>query len=87
MPSWRPLAVTLSALSDAALSIRFASAGLTKLVAGVYHPYRRLFASERRHLPDVDVAAAAGWKDPATMRRSSQHADAAGVVRAVNNTA
>ena len=52
---------------------------------GVFHPYRRLFASERRHLPDVDVAAAAGWKDPATMKKSYQHTDSKGVLDAVRN--
>lgn len=61
-------------------------AGLPKIKGGVYHPYRRLFASERRHLPDLDVAAAAGWKDPATMKKSYQSADPAGVLSAVENT-
>ena len=58
-------------------------AGQPKVKGGVFHPYRRLFASERRGLPDVDVAAAAGWKDPATMKKSYQQADAAGVLSAV----
>ena len=57
-----------------------------KLVGGVFHPFRRLFASERRHLPDIDVAAAAGWKDPETMRRAYQRTDAAGILQAVQNT-
>jgi hypothetical protein len=61
-------------------------AGLPKIRGGVFHPYRRLFASERRHLPDVDVAAAAGWSDPATMKKSYQRADAAGILSAVQNT-
>jgi len=33
----------------------------------------------------VDVAAAAGWKDPATMRESYQQTDPAGVLDAVRN--
>jgi integrase len=61
-------------------------AKVPKLTGGVFHPFRRLFASERRHLPDLDVAAAAGWKDPQTMKRSYQQADAAGVLSAVRNT-
>lgn len=58
-------------------------AGQPKVRGGVFHPYRRLFASERRHLPDIDVATAAGWKDPATMKKSYQQADPAGVLSAV----
>lgn len=61
-------------------------AGLPKINGGVYHPYRRLFASERRHLPDLDVAAAGGWKDPETMRKSYQRSDAVAVLSAVQNT-
>jgi hypothetical protein len=51
---------------------------------GCSNPYRRLWASERRHLPDVDVAAAGGWKDTQALRLSYQHADAEGVLAAVN---
>lgn len=50
-------------------------AKLPKLERGAYHPYRRLWASERRHLPDVAVAAGGGWKDPATMKTSYQQPD------------
>lgn len=50
-------------------------AGLPKLKQGTWHPYRRLWASERKHLPDVDVAAAGGWKDTVALKRSYQHAD------------
>ena len=39
--------------------------------------YRRLFASERKHLPDVDLMRAGGWRDLATMKRSYQQADPA----------
>ena len=35
-------------------------AKLPKLARGGYHPFRRLWASERRHLPAQDVAAAGG---------------------------
>lgn len=52
-----------------------AKAGLPKLRQGVWHPYRRLWASERKHLPDVDVAAAGGWKDTVALKKSYQHAD------------
>lgn len=37
-----------------------ALAKLPKLERGRWHPYRRLFAVERKHEPDVDVARVAG---------------------------
>jgi integrase len=48
-----------------------------------WHSFRRGWASARKHIPDVDVAAAGGWKDTSTMKRCYQHADAEGVLRAV----
>jgi integrase len=51
-----------------------------------WHSFRRAWASARKHLPDVDVAAAGGWKDTATMKRCYQQADAAGVLRAVTDS-
>ena len=56
---------------------------LPKIRGGIFHPYRRLWATERKHLPDVDVAAAGGWGDTRAMKLSYQQADAAGVLRAV----
>jgi integrase len=50
-------------------------AGLPKLERGRWHPYRRAWATARKHLPTVDVAAAGGWKDIGTLRLSYQHAD------------
>jgi integrase len=60
-------------------------AKLPKLERGGFHAYRRLWASERRHLPDVDVAKAGGWRDLATMKRSYQHPDPATVLEAIEN--
>jgi integrase len=37
-------------------------AGLPKLIGGVWHPYRRKWAIERKHWPMRDVAAVGGWK-------------------------
>jgi integrase len=61
---------------DASYLLRRAEerAGLLKLERGVWHPYRRLWAVERKHLPDVDVAWAGGWRDLVTMKRSYQRA-------------
>ena len=42
-------------------------AGLPKLDGGLWHAYRRKWATERKHLPLVDVAAAGGWQGTATL--------------------
>ena len=52
---------------------------------GAFHPYRRLSAVERKHLPDVDVARGGGWRDLATMKLSYQQADPATTLRAIEN--
>jgi hypothetical protein len=51
-------------------------AGEEPLRGSLWHAYRRKWASERKHLLDVDVAAAGGWKRPETMKLAYQHADA-----------
>lgn len=61
-------------------------AGLPKLERGLWHAYRRAWASERKHLPDADVSAAGGWRDLATMKRSYQRPDPVTVLRAIENT-
>jgi integrase len=61
------------------------AAGLPRLERGGFHTYRRLWASERKHLPDVDVAKAGGWRDLDTMKRSYQQADPATVLRVIEN--
>lgn len=58
-------------------------AGLPKLDRGAWHPYRRLWAVERKHLPDVDVAAAGGWRDTRALKLSYQQADPATVLAVV----
>lgn len=55
-------------------------AKLPKLARGEWHTLRRLWATERRHLPVQDVAAAGGWKSLAVLRSVYQHADAAGML-------
>ena len=42
-------------------------AGLVAFPGGLWHPYRRKWAIERKHLPDVDVAKAGGWKGTSTL--------------------
>lgn len=60
-------------------------ADLPRLDRGAFHTYRRLFATERMHLPDVAVMKAAGWRDPRAMKRSYQHADPATVLSVLEN--
>jgi integrase len=50
----------------------------------LWHAYRRKWATERKHLPDVDVAAAGGWTDTATLRTVYQQADAETMFRVVS---
>jgi integrase len=62
-----------------------ARAELPHVDRGAFHAYRRLFASERKHLPDVDLMRAGGWRDLATMKRSYQQADPATTLRVIEN--
>lgn len=50
-------------------------AKVEKQDGGLWHPYRRGWATKRKHLPDVDVAAAGGWKRIEVMKQSYQQAD------------
>lgn len=58
-------------------------AKLPKLSGGRWHPYRRLWATERKAVPVQDVAAAGGWKSIETVQRLYQQAEAKGVLEAV----
>jgi hypothetical protein len=59
-------------------------AELPKLAGGVWHPYRRLWATERQHIADVSVAAGGGWKSTKTLKLY-QGVMAANVLDAVLN--
>ena len=63
------------------------AAGLPKLDRGVWHPYRRLWASERKHLPDADVQRAGGWRDVRALKSSYQQADPATILQVVQHGA
>jgi integrase len=60
-----------------------AAAGLPKLDQGTFHPYRRLWATERKGYADADVAAAGGWRDTRALKMSYQQSDPASVLRVV----
>lgn len=50
-------------------------ANLPKLAGGLWHPYRRGWASERMRFPLKAVADAGGWKDVTTLVRCYQQTD------------
>ncbi len=62
-------------LFDRWLRVAENKAGLRKLTGGLWHPYRRKWATERKHLSLKDVAAAGGWKDTETLLTCYQQPD------------
>jgi len=60
-------------------------AGLAPLKGSLWHAYRRKWATERKHLPDRDVAAAGGWKSLEALKHSYQQIDAATMYQVVIN--
>lgn len=50
-------------------------AGVPKLDGGLWHPYRRKWATERKQHPLRDVAEAGGWKDTETLLTCYQQPD------------
>lgn len=58
-------------------------AGLPKLERGIWHPYRRKWATARKHLPLSDVAAAGGWKGTQTLTKCYQQPDEATMLSVV----
>ncbi len=58
-------------------------AGLEPLRGTLWHSYRRKWATERKHMPDVDVAHAGGWKNTVSLETAYQQADAETTLRVV----
>jgi integrase len=50
-------------------------AELEPLPHGAWHPFRRRWATERKHLSPKDVAAVGGWVDTTTLQKCYQVAD------------
>ncbi len=48
---------------------------MPKQSGSLWHAYRRGWVTARKHLPDVDVAAAGGWKDVSTLKKCYQQPD------------
>lgn len=62
-------------------------AGLQKHNGSLWHAYRRMWATARKHLPLKDVAAAGGWTDTETLLACYQHADQATMFKIVTEAA
>jgi integrase len=65
------------------LRAAYERAGLKPLSGGLWHPFRRKFATERKHFPLRDVAVAGGWKEARTLLECYQLADNATLQRVV----
>ncbi len=61
------------------------AAGIDHLEGGAFHPFRRMWATERKHLPDKDVAAAGGWRDVESLRKSYQQVDEKTLLQVMTN--
>ena len=61
-------------------------ADLPSLSGGRWHPYRRLWATERRHMPAQDVAAAGGWNGVQALTTIYQHATPDKILEVVEDT-
>jgi hypothetical protein len=60
-------------------------AGLERLEATLWHAYRRLWATARKGLPDVDVAQAGGWSSLDALKVAYQRPDSETVLRVVTH--
>lgn len=59
-------------------------AKLPDIEGGDFHPYRRKWATERKHLPHADVAAAGGWQGARSLQTAYQQSDAATILAVVD---
>ena len=53
----------------------FRRGNLQKPDGSLWHTFRRAWATERKHLPPSDVAAAGGWLDTGTLQQCYQQVD------------
>jgi integrase len=60
-------------------------ARVPKHEGSLWHAYRRKWATERKHLPDTDVAAAGGWSDLSCLKTAYQQVDHATLLQVVND--
>jgi integrase len=60
------------------------AAGLDPLEGSDFHAYRRKWATERKHLPTKDVAAAGQWRDQRTLETAYMQSDEETILAVVN---
>lgn len=74
---------------DAATWLRSAEvrAGLKPQDGSLWHAYRRLWASSRKDLQDVDVAQAGGWASLEALKSAYQQPDDETMLRVVTHEA
>ena len=72
-------------LFDHWLTVAEKHAGLPKLEGGLWHPYRRKWATERKDLPISDVAWCGGWSDIETLLRCYQQPDEESLLQVMNH--
>jgi integrase len=53
----------------------YRKAGVPKPIGSLWHCFRRKWATDRKHYPVVDVAAAGGWRDINTLLTCYQQPD------------
>ena len=58
-------------------------AGLEHVAGLGWHGYRRLWATSRKGIPDVDVAAVGGWSDLRALKTAYQRPDPVNVLRVI----
>jgi len=61
--------------------------GLPHLKQGLWHPFRRSWATARKHLPVQDVAACGGWSDSSVLSDLYMAADADTMLRVATEAA
>ena len=72
-------------LFDEYLTLAEQHGELEKLEGGLLHPYRRMWATCRDHLPLKQVAEAGGWKDTETLLRCYQQPDRESLLAVMND--
>jgi hypothetical protein len=70
-----PAAPITRYLADDWLRRCYVLADVAPLEGGLWHPFRRKWATERKHLPAADVMKAAGWKDRRSLETAYQQPD------------